>query len=189
MPVSDGDDPIATAWCVITGPPSAGKTTVLDALAALGHRVVPETARAHIAELGHLPAAIAADTALQMEIQHGIAARQHAVEQALPPGEALFLDRALPDSIAYFEQLALATDEIIANTSRLRYRHVFYLQGLPLAADGLRFEDDHSARVIGDAILRAYRRLGYAPIIVPAPPRADLAEAVAERLGLILQHL
>jgi predicted ATPase len=184
-----GTAEIATAWCVITGPPSAGKTTVLDALAARGHRVVPETARAHIAELGHAPADIAASPTLQARIQHGIAARQRAVELALAPADALFLDRALPDSIAYFEQLKLATEALIASAARLRYRRVFYLQGLPLAADGLRFEDDHGARAIGDAILRAYRRLGYAPVIVPAPPRADLAEAVAERLGLILRHL
>lgn len=38
--------PIPTAGCAITGPPSAGKTTPVETLAARGHRVVPEAARA-----------------------------------------------------------------------------------------------------------------------------------------------
>lgn len=183
-----GDDtsaPIHTAWCVITGPPSAGKTTLIEALAAQGHRVVPETARAHIAELGHTPAEIAADRKLQARLQRGIAERQHRIEQTLDTAEPLFLDRALPDSIAYFELLALGTDDLIAG-ARLRYRHVFYLEGLPLQTDGLRFEDDRDAHLIGDAILSAYQRLGYAPVRVPAFTRDDLAAAVAERLAVIL---
>ena len=176
---------IDTAWCVITGPPSAGKTTIIEALAARGHRIVPETARAHIAGLGHSPAEIAADAALQARIQHGIAERQHHIEQALDPAAPLFLDRALPDSIAYFEQLALTTDHLFAGARR-RYRRVFYLEGLPLQTDGLRFEDARDAAAIGEAILRAYRRLGYAPVRVPAFPRHGLAAAIAERLSVIL---
>jgi predicted ATPase len=177
--------PIRTAWSVITGPPSAGKTTIIEALAARGHRVVPETARAHIADLGHTPAEIAADPALQARIQHGIAERQRQVEQALDPREPLFLDRALPDSIAYFEQLALGTDHLFAG-ARWRYRRVFFLEGLALEADGLRFEDAGLARAIGASILDAYTQLGYTPVRIPTFRRKDVGNAVAARLSIIL---
>jgi predicted ATPase len=60
------------------------------------------------------------------------------------------------------------------------------MEGLPLQTDGLRFEDDRDAHLIGDAILSAYQRLGYAPVRVPAFTRDDLAAAVAERLAVIL---
>ncbi|NBC12634.1 MAG: AAA family ATPase [Gammaproteobacteria bacterium] len=179
--------PIPTAWCVITGPPSAGKTTVIEALATRGHQVVPEAARAHIAELGHTPAEIAADPALQARIQHGIAARQQQIEQALDPQEPLFLDRALPDSIAYFEQLALATDHLVTGARR-RYRRVFYLEGLAPQADGLRFEDAGAAETLGEAILGAYRRLGYSPERIPTCWEDDIAGAVAARLSIILSR-
>jgi predicted ATPase len=179
--------PIDTAWCVITGPPSAGKTTIIEALAARGHGVVQETARTHITGLGHAPAEIAADRVLQARIQHGIARRQRRIEQTLDPAEPLFLDRALPDSIAYFEQLALETADLFAS-ARWRYRRVFYLEGLPLEADGLRFEDARNARAVGEAILGAYRRLGYQPVHVPAFAQYDLSGAVAKRLSVILAH-
>lgn len=39
---------IQTAWCVLTGAPSCGKTTVLKALESLGYTSVPEAARAYI---------------------------------------------------------------------------------------------------------------------------------------------
>jgi predicted ATPase len=185
MTATDDSEPITTAWCVITGPPSAGKTTLIEALAARGHRVVPESARAYIAELGHPPEAIAADPALQARIQHGIAERQREVEQSLDPAEPLFLDRALPDSIAYFEQLSLATGHLVAGARR-RYRRVCYLEGLALQADGLRFEDAAAAQTLGEAIVGAYRRLGYSPERIPTFWEEDVAGAVAARLSIIL---
>ena len=183
--IAPTEAPLLTAWQVITGPPSAGKTSVIEALAARGHRDVPESARAHIAALGHRPEAIAADRELQIAIQQGIACRQRGVELDLHPAEPLFLDRALPDSIAYFEQLALGTDHLFAG-ARWRYRRVFFLEGLALEADGLRFEDAGLARAIGASILDAYTQLGSTPVRIPTFRRKDVGNAVAARLSIIL---
>lgn len=181
-------EPIATDWCVITGPPSAGKTSVLDALAARGHRIVGETARAHIETLSKSPAEIAVDAALQVEIQHAIVSRQHAVENGLHPAHTLFLDRALPDSLAYFRRLKLPETDLIRRATTYRYRHVFYLEGLPLARDGLRFEDDGEARALGEQIIAAYVSIGYAPIRVPAFAELPLAQSIARRMTFVLAH-
>lgn len=181
--------PIATAWCVVTGPPSAGKTSVIDALAARGHPIIGETARAHIETLGKSPAEIAADAALQVEIQYAIARRQHAVENGLHPPRPLFLDRALPDSLAYFRRLALADAALMQRAATYRYRHVFYLEGLPLTRDGLRFEDDGEARALGEQIVAAYRALGYTPIRVPAFAELSPAQSIARRVMFLLAHV
>ena len=181
--------PIATAWCVITGPPSAGKTSVLDALAARGHRIIGETARAHIETLGKSPTEIAADAALQVEIQQAIASRQHAVENGLHPPRPLFLDRALPDSLAYFRRLSIPDGDLIQRAATYRYRHVFYLEGLPLARDGLRFEDDGEALALGEQIHAAYLSLGYVPTRVPTFADLPISQAIERRVALVLAQL
>jgi predicted ATPase len=173
---------------VVTGPPSAGKTSVLDALAALGHRVIGETARAHIETLGPSAAEIAADTALQAEIQHAIARRQLVVENGLHPTHPLFLDRALPDSLAYFRRLGIPDGDLMQRASTYRYQHVFYLEGLPLAHDGLRFEDDGEACVIGEQIIAAYVSLGYAPIRIPAFTDLPRSQSIHRRVMVMLAH-
>lgn len=179
---------IETAWCVVTGPPSAGKTSVLDALASQGHRVVTETAREHIATLGKSPNEIAANRALQIEIQHAIARRQQEAENGLPTSNVVFLDRALPDSLAYFQRLGIAEADLIRRAKTYRYRQVFCLEGLPLARDGLRYEDDSEARALGEQIQAAYLALGYTPIHIPAFANLPLAEAIERRVTLILEQ-
>jgi len=181
-------EPMATDWCVITGPPSAGKTSVLDALAARGHRIVGETARAHIETLGKSPAEIAADAALQVEIQQAIANRQHVVENGLHPLQPMFLDRALPDSLAYFRRLRIPDGDMIQRAGTYRYRHIFYLEGLPLAQDGLRFEDDGEAHALGEQIIGAYVSLGYAPVRVPAFAELPPSQSIARRVMFLLAH-
>jgi predicted ATPase len=64
----------STEWIVITGPPSAGKTSVIEALRQRGHPVVAETARHYIASLRRSPSEIAGEPSLQRRIQHDISA-------------------------------------------------------------------------------------------------------------------
>ncbi|MCF7985671.1 MAG: ATP-binding protein [Thiohalocapsa sp.] len=178
-----------TAWSILTGPPSAGKTSIIERLAARGHRVVGETARNHIAGLGKSPARIAADRALQLRIQQEIATLQHAVEARLEALQPVFLDRALPDSVAYFRRLGLSVDTLLGHGRRLRYRHVFFIEGLPLSRDGLRFEEDAEARLLGEEIHAAYSSLGYAPITVPAFADLPPADSIEQRVSFILTHI
>jgi len=61
-----------TNWCVITGAPSSGKTTLINALSIKGYRTEPEVARAHILYLlakgEHIRAHNRGEIALQKEI-------------------------------------------------------------------------------------------------------------------------
>lgn len=177
----------ATQWIVITGPPSAGKTSVIEALAGMGQPIVAETARHYLASLPQSPAEIAADQALQRDIQRSISRLQQAIEAALPTGDRVFLDRALPDSLAYFSRLGLSTHELLAHSSRYRYRQVFFLDGLPLAEDGIRFERAEDLEELAAQILAAYSGLGYSPIRVPVFETLAPQDAVTARVDFILR--
>ena len=63
-------------------------------------------------------------------------------EAELNPNEMVFLDRALPDSLAYYRFLELPADgALLAALQRVSYRKVFLLDLLPLAPDPYLFVD------------------------------------------------
>lgn len=173
---------------MITGPPSAGKTSVIESLGRRGHAVVAETARHYIQSLPYETREIAADLALQQCIQREISRRQEQRELGLSQVERVYLDRALPDSLAYFSRLGLELESLYRRATRFRYRQVFFLDGLPLAEDGLRFEVQDEAAALAAQILTAYERLGYRPVQVPVFAELAPEEAVERRVEFILAH-
>jgi predicted ATPase len=139
--------------------------------------------------LGKSPKEIAADRALQVEIQHAIVHCQQGVENALSPSSTTFLDPALPDSLAYFRRLRLPETDLIRRATTYRYQRVFYLEGLPLTQDGLRYEDDKEAHALGEQIYAAYLSLGYVPTRVPAFANLPVSQAIERRVALMLALL
>jgi len=173
--------PRLTEWCVITGAPCSGKTAVVDELARRGFRVVPEAARAHIdAELkkGRRLDEIKSDPA---RFEGRIFRAKLAIEGRLPARERLFLDRALPDSIAYYRLEGLDPAEPRRHSRRLRYRRVFLFERIEFMKDSVRTEDAETAAHIEQLIEAAYTDLGYAVVRVPVI-------AVAERADFVLAH-
>ncbi len=119
-----------TNWYVITGAPSSGKTTLLKELEKIGYRVVHEVARAHIETQmaqGRTLEEIRSD---KQSFENRVLNRKIALEAQLPKHEVIVFDRAVPDSIAYFELAGLDTAEAIARSPRNRYRKVFLLDPL-----------------------------------------------------------
>ena len=173
-----------TRWYVITGAPCAGKTSVIRELERRGYPVVEETARAYIEErlaAGETLAAIRAD---ELAFESEILRRKVHLEAALSPGRPTFLDRAVPDSTAYFMAAGLDTAPCERPSRRVRYAGVFLLERLRLDADPVRIEDDRAAARLEGLIAEVYRRLGYTPIRVPrwpVPQRVDhILELVAK---------
>src|SRR5690349_8269489 len=86
-----------TNWCVITGAPSSGKTSVIKELAHRGFAIQGEVARELIEagiNHGRTLEEVRKDVAeLQKEILEVTLAR----EMALDAQETVFLDRGLPD--------------------------------------------------------------------------------------------
>lgn len=171
-----------TNWCVITGAPSSGKTTLINALSIKGYRTEPEVARAHILYLlakgEHIRAHNRGEIALQKEILNLKIKR----EIQLPKQELIFFDRGMPDSLAYYRYYGLDENDILEKMNHCRYKHVFYLEGLPLVIDKIRLESEAEARLIGEHIYKAYSDLGYKPVSIPPV-------SVEQRINIILSEI
>ena len=174
--------PVATHWHVITGAPSSGKTTVINGLADRGFRVKHEVARAYIDQR------LAAGETLEQIKADPLAFERHIlftkvdIEEQLPPAETVFLDRAVPDSIAYFELEGLDTSEPLELSRRWRYRRVFLFEQLFFEKDQVRWEDQDQAARLEDMLSRAYAQLDYEVTRVPVMP-------VHERIDFVLGHI
>lgn len=143
--------------------------------------MVPEAARAFIdAELkkGRSLSEIKADP---RRFEGLIFRAKLRIEAGLPSGDALFLDRALPDSIAYYLLEGLDPSEPRRQSLRIRYRQVFLFERLEFTKDHVRSEDSLSAGRIERLIEVAYSGLGYDIIRVPLMPITDRVEFVLKR--------
>jgi predicted ATPase len=173
----------ANNWYVITGGPSAGKTTVLNELAKRGHAIQPEIARAIIeADLakGKTMAEIRGDNfAFQMRIYH----LKCELEATLPKQQLTFFDRALHDTIPYLQMSGhTASPEVVARLNQAAYRKCFLMDLLDFEQDAARIESPEEALKVHRLLEEAYRDTGHEVIRVPILP-------VPERTDFILANL
>lgn len=174
--------PIATRWQVITGAPCSGKTTLIQALARRGHQVVPETARAYIDRClsqGWTLPQIKADP---LRFEQTILLEKVALESALPRDRLIFMDRAIPDSVAYYRFEGLDPAEPLSYSRTVRYETIFLLERLEFEPDAVRSEDAQSAERLEIMLAECYRTLGYAVVRVPVM-------GIDQRTRFIRQHL
>lgn len=164
---------------LFTGGPGVGKTTLLGHLAALGERVVEETARAVIAEQidsgGHItPWADPAGFATLC------ARRDIAIFDAMT-GETdrVFFDRGIVD--CYRANHVEPTVEIIEAIRTRRYnRQVFAFPPWReiYETDRERRQDWPTAEATFDHILRSLAELDYEAVVVPTGPVEERAAFV-----------
>lgn len=171
-----------TNWYVITGAPCSGKTSVINALEHQGFRVVHEVARAYIDDellKGKSLEQIKADP---YQFENHIFLTKLKIETSLPPNDIVFLDRAVPDSIAYFQLEELDPTQPVEKSELVRYKKIFLFERLALLEDGVRSEDEHLADKLDNLLEAAYRNLQYEILRVPAM-------SVEERIAFILERL
>ena len=174
---------VQTNWHVITGAACSGKTTLIKLLAAEGFHTVPETAREYfereMASGRTIDEIREDDTTLQL----GIFDLQLRTEHSLRPSQVAFLDRALPDSLAFHRIFGMHPNEILGECFKHRYASVFILDRLPfLRSKALGPEDDTSSDFLDEWLARDYRALGYPIVRVPVIPPE-------KRLGFVLEKL
>ena len=167
---------IQTKWHVITGASSSGKTTLIDLLTTKGFQTVPEAGRQYFERefaKGRMIDEIRKDRATMTCQIYEMWVKQ---ESGLRDAEALFLDRGLPDSLAFYRFAGLNPNEILPDCFQHRYASVFILNRLPYQQDGIRVRDDASAAYIDSWMERDYNALGYNVVRVPVlPPEERLA--------------
>jgi predicted ATPase len=169
----------ATKWCVFSGGPSSGKTTIIDLLAVRGYKVVPEAARVYVQRLLDMGEKLDDLRQDPLQFQTGLVKEKVRAELDLVPDELVFLDRAMPDSLAYYELYGLDSQPILPHCQRFHYHKVFMFERLSWERDGIRVEDDEKAAFLERQLEDVYKTLGYEPFHVPAMP-------VEDRLNFVL---
>jgi predicted ATPase len=173
--------PEITNWHVITGGPCSGKTSVINALSDLGHQVVHEVARAHIDALLNRGETLETIKADPLVFEREILTQKMAIERRLPPNKRIYLDRAVPDSIAYYQIEGLDAQEPLKASRSVRYGRVFLFEPLPFIKDAVRVEDHILASRIEKLLARCYTDLGYRVIRVPVL-------TVAQRTAYVIRN-
>lgn len=170
-------------WYVITGGPSSGKTTVINELRSRGYNTVPESARNYL-ELQLVNGRDIEEVRLQQnKVQHNVLNKQMENERNLDPQELTFLDRALPDSLAYYQYLGLNPDEKLLEAMKTaHYKKVFILDLLPMVNDAIRQEDLKAQRLIHQKIIEIYKGQGEEIIHVALMSPKDRADFILSHL-------
>lgn len=171
---------------VLTGGPGSGKTSLIDALAAAGHRRSIEAGREIIQEQVACGGR-ALPWAEPMLFAEAMLQRELAQYDSFASTEGLvFFDRGIPDVLGYLRVVGMTPPvSMIAAAERLRYnRRVFILPPWPeiYAQDAERKQDLDEAVRTYDAMRTIYAALGYE--LVDVPPGS-----VPARRDFILQHL
>ena len=174
---------IAPPWYVITGGPSTGKTTLVDLLAKRGYRTAIEEAR-HYFEI-EKALGINSDQARENVrlFQENVLTLQIQLEASLDPEELIFLDRALPDELAYYRYLGIEPDRRLdVALQKAHYRKVFILDLLPLHHDYVRSEDVQAQHSIQQMLIDVYSARPEPLIRVPVMPTEERADFILKNL-------
>lgn len=169
-------------WYVITGGPSSGKTTVLNELAKLGYTIYPEAARVFIDEEIAKGKSIKEIRGNEAKFQKKILKIKIDIEKTAPKDKIVFFDRAIPDSIAYYQICGLDPKKVFKSCRRKVYRKIFFLEQLPFDQDYARAEDGKTIKKLNKLLKESYENLGYKVIDIPAI-------SVVERVKRILKEI
>lgn len=173
----------STNWYVITGGPGSGKTTTVNLLRDRGYKTTIEHARHYIDTQRITGRTVDEIRRNQKEFQNGILDMQIAQEAILAADDIVFLDRALPDALAYYRFLNLPVDEKLSDALKTAsYKKVFVLDCLPLVNDYARREDSAAQEKIQTLITEVYESLPFPVVHVPLLP-------AGERVDFILKNM
>ena len=166
----------------LTGGPGVGKTALLDHLGSMGYSTVREAARDVIHEQLLLDSDV-----LPWRDQSTF--QRHVLElqlkrESIANGPVVFMDRGVPDGIAYLRAYGLSVFREMLVHARERYDGVFLIESHgEYADDAERREDPEEALMLHGVIEATYRDLGYELVSVPSMPVARRSEFVLERIG------
>jgi len=166
---------------VLTGGPGVGKTTLLERIGTAGYSIVREAARDIIDEQLRLGTDLL-PWKDQPAFQRRVLALQLERERTAN-GPVVFLDRGIPDGIAYLRAQGLSVFRELLEHARGRYAVAFLVEPLNgYHSDPVRREDQDVAARLHLVVEATYRDLGYDLVRVPAV-------SVEERSAFVIEHL
>ena len=172
-----------TNWYVITGGPGSGKTTTVNLLKARGYKTTIEHARHYLDTKLKDGKTVEEIRKNQSAFQLGVLEMQIEQEMNILPEDVIFLDRAIPDALAYYRFLNLIEDPKLTEALRtVSYKKVFILDCLPLVNDYARREDEVAQKRIHALLTEVYESLPFPVVHIP------ILEP-EERVNFILNNL
>jgi predicted ATPase len=146
--------------------------------------VRPEIARAYVDEeilKGRKIQEIRSD---MRSFQCEVLRRALASEEALPKDELIFLDRGIPDSLAYFMLHGISPSSYMKCIRSSNYRRVFYLDPLDeYKADYARMESSGERDQLARLLWKAYSNLEFCIERVPALDRQERIDYILARVS------
>ena len=119
---------------------------------------------------------------VQLTPQRRLIDMQRRIEGGLRANDVAFLDRGVPDHLAYCRVFGPNPNEFLAECFHHRYTSVFVLDPLLFQENGARDEDASIVGYLGEWHARDYGALGYHVVRVPVL-------ALEERLAFALERL
>jgi predicted ATPase len=175
---------IETQWVVITGPPSSGKTTLLNLFAAAGESTSADSTRQLITDVV-ASGRDAEEFRFADDFQPRVLEAMLAAEQRLDPKERVFLEYGLPCNIAFHRTESRPLTVGLAEAAIAhRYEHVFILDPVGWENDAQRVEDAQYQAAVHRHMFDVYREFGYEPTALPAVSPAERYGAVRMVLSL-----
>ena len=156
---------------VITGGPGTGKSSIIHKLEEKGEKCLHEISRQvtmeaqkeGIAQLFLEKPLLFSEKLLEGRINQYLEAIEY-------PSDHIFIDRGLPDVVAYMDYFDTNYPEFFNKTcENNRYDLIFILPPWKeiYTSDNERYESYEEALKISSYLYSTYRRYGYAPIEVP----------------------
>lgn len=170
-------------WYVITGGPSSGKSTAIKILKDLGYTTTQEVAR-HFIDLQRINGRSTDEIrSNQRQFQHKVLNLQIDLERRLDPQELIFLDRGLPDELAYYQYFNLPPDEkLVEYLEFATYKKIFIMDLLPLCEDYARTEDVVAQQELHQLIIDTYKKRSEPVVIVPVLPPKERVQFILDNL-------
>ncbi len=169
-------------WYVITGGPCSGKSSALSFFEKMGYRIIPEAARILIDEEIAKGKTIEEVRKDEADFQRKVLAMKVKIENKLSREEIIFFDRAVPDSVAYYQTCGLDPKEALSVCQKDQYRKVFLMERFPFKQNGTRTEDPKTIKTLSHLFKETYEKLGYEVVSVPNM-------LVEERVKFIRNHM
>lgn len=171
---------------VLIGGPGTGKSTLISELAARGYCCYPEISRQVTldAKQKGIDQLFLTQPLLFSEML--LEGRKKQFEEALKePKDVVFIDRGIPDVVAYMNYIAAEYPEHFTKACEdFKYSKIFILPPWEeiYESDGERYENFEQAQTIQKHLVETYKKYGYNLIEVPK-------ETVENRILYILDKI
>ena len=170
---------------LLIGGPSSGKTTLINHLEAEGYICYPEISREVILKAREEGIDYLFLENPMLFSERLLEGRIKQYENATTEGKHVFIDRGIPDVLAYMDFIGdTYPDAFIAACETYKYDKVFLLPPWEeiYVSDAERYESYEEATKIHDYLVATYKKFGYDLHEVPKT-------SVAARFQFIINHL